>query len=174
MVDNKRMATMLDIEDLVSNWLDYAHNNGNECAYTDDILRNIEKKIVQLNNPWTEKAEALARDIYEWCKANDFWGDNIIYFNGKAWMSDAHWGADKGKYIAEDLYEYEDRNPKDYFEYVREPYNILSMSFEGPLNHLLNGYIGHYSYEEKFEALFKKYSLYYEFGNTWNLSAYEL
>ena len=174
MADKKRMDTMSEIDRLVCRWFNYVESMDNEDAHTDNILRAIEKKIVQLNNPWTEKAEALARDIYEWCKANDFWGDNIIYFNGKAWMSDAHWGADKGKYIAEDLYEYEDRNPKDYFEYVREPYNILSMSFEGPLNHLLNGYIGHYSYEEKFEALFKKYGLYYEYGNTWNLSAYEL
>lgn len=171
MVDNKKMTTMLDIEDLVSNWLDYVDSFGNECAYTDDILRNIEKKIIQLNNPWTEKAELLARDIYEWCKANDFWGDNIIYFNGKAWSNSEEWAGVKGKCIDDELYEYENKDPQDYFEYVREP-NILSMSFEGDLNHALN--YGDYSYEEKFEALFKKYGLYYEYGNAWNLSAYEL
>ena len=126
------------------------------------------------NQNWNKKEEALARDIFEWCKANDLWGDNVIYFNGKAWQNDDIWGIDKGKYIAEDLYEYENKEPRDYFEYCNEP-NILSMSFEGPLNHVLNAYVdGWVELEEEFNALFKKYGLYYEMGHAWNLSAYEL
>lgn len=120
-----------------------------------------------------EKAAALAKDIYNWCQKKGLWGDNIIYFNGKAWSSSKEWSGIQGKPIGDDLYEYEDKNPRDYFEYVNDP-NILSMSFEGPLNHVLNAYVrGWVNLESEFMKLFEKYGLYYEMGNTWNLSAYE-
>lgn len=120
-----------------------------------------------------KKAEALAKDIYNWCQKRGLWGDNIIYFNGKAWSSSKEWNGVQGKSIGDDLYEYEDKNPRDYFEYVNDP-NILSMSFEGPLNHVLNAYVrGWVNLESEFMKLFEKYGLYYEMGNTWNLSAYE-
>lgn len=138
-----------------------------------DILRSIDKQIEELKNPWPEKAKALARDIYDWCKVNDVWGDNTIYFNKKAWSNSSTWGIENGKCIDDELYEYPCKNPKDYFEYVREP-NILSMSFEGDLYYVLNGYISNWELEEEFLALFEKYGLYYEMGHAWNLSAYEI
>ena len=121
-----------------------------------------------------KKAEALAKDIYNWCQKRGLWGDNIIYFNGKAWSSSKEWNGVQGKSIGDDLYEYEDKNPRDYFEYVNDP-NILSMSFEGPLNHVLNAYVkGWVKLESEFMKLFEKYGFYYEMGNAWNLSAYEI
>lgn len=121
-----------------------------------------------------KKAESLAKDIYNWCQKKGLWGDNIIYFNGKAWSSSKEWNGVQGKSIGDDLYEYEDKNPRDYFEYVNNP-NILSMSFEGPLNHVLNAYVrGWVKLESEFMKLFEKYGLYYEMGNAWNLSAYEI
>ena len=118
------------------------------------------------------KYKLLAIDIYEWCKKHDLWGDNIIYFDGKAWSNSEEWGSVKGKKITDDLYEYEDKNPRDYFEYVNP--KTLSMSFEGSLNHILNGYTDRsIRLEEEFSKLFKKYDLYYELGNAWNLSSYE-
>ena len=117
--------------------------------------------------------ELLAKDIYEWCQENDLWGDNIIYFNGKAWSSSSTWNGAKGKKIAEDLYEYEDKNPLDYLEYCNP--GTLSMSFEGSLNYVLNGYsYGWVKLEEKFSKLFEKYGLYYEMGYSWSLSTYEI
>ena len=119
------------------------------------------------------KKESLARDIYNWCKKRDLWGDNCIYFDGKAWASWPDWHGVIGKKIDEDLYEYEDKNPKDYFEYANP--ETLSMSFEGPLNHVLNAYVhGWIKLEAEFTKLFEKYGYYYEFGHAWNLSAYEL
>lgn len=119
------------------------------------------------------KMELLAKDIYDWCVKNDLWGDNIIYFNGKAWSSSVTWGVDKGKKIEDELYEYENRNPLDYFEYANP--KTLSMSFEGSLNHVLNGYThGWIKLEEEFSKLFTKYGLYYEMGYAWSLSAYEI
>ena len=117
--------------------------------------------------------EALANDIYNWCKKHDLWGDNCIYFNGKAWASWATWYGDNGKEIADNLYEYENKNPKDYFEYANP--DTVSMSFEGPLYRVLNGYVrGWVKLESEFLKLFEKYGYYYEMGHAWNLSAYKL
>lgn len=125
------------------------------------------------NNVAFSKYKLLAIDIYEWCKKHELWGDNTIYFDGKAWSNSETWRGEDGKKIAEDLYEYEDRNPRDYFEYANP--KTLSMSFEGSLNYVLNGYTSRsWKLEEDFSKLFKKYRLYYELGHSWNLSAYEI
>lgn len=119
-----------------------------------------------------EKMELLANDIYQWCVKKHLWGDNCIYFNGKAWASWDTWHDVKGKRIAENLYEYMNKNPKDYFEYANP--DTLSMSFEGPLYHVLNAYVGGWmKLEKQFANLFKKYGLYYEMGHSWNLSTFE-
>lgn len=115
----------------------------------------------------------LAIEIYEWCQKNDLWGDNIIYFNGIAWSNEPTWGGVEGKKITEDLYEYEDRDPLDYFEFANP--DTISMSFEGPLNYVLNGYsVRSGKLEREFSKLFEKYGLYYELGHSWNLAAYEI
>ena len=125
------------------------------------------------NNTTFSKYKLLAIDIYEFCKKYDLWGDNIIYFDGKAWSSSDYWAGVKGKKIADDLYEYEDKDPCDYFEYGN--LDTLSMSFEGSLNYVLNGYTSRsWKLEEEFSELFKKYGLYYELGHSWNLAAYEI
>lgn len=119
------------------------------------------------------KNESLAYDIYKWCKKRNLWGDNTIYFNGKALSNSPEWKGEYGKQIAEDLYEYENRNPTDYFEYAN-PYTV-SMSFEGQLYNMLNGCVpGWMKVEAELEKLFKKYGYYYSYGHAWNLTAYEL
>ena len=118
------------------------------------------------------KFEALARDIYDWCQEHELWDDNTIYFDGKAWSHSKEWRGEKGKKIAEDLYEYENRNPKDYFEWANP--KTLSMSFEGFLNHVLNAYVsGWVKLEDEFIKLFDKHGVYYEMGDAWNLSVFE-
>ena len=118
------------------------------------------------------KYKLLAIDIYEWCKKHDLWGDNTIYFDGKAWSNSETWSGEKGKKIADDLYEYEDRNPRDYFEGSS---SLLSMSFEGSLNHVLNGYVSDWvKLSDNFYKLFKKYGLIFEMYNSWNGNAYEI
>lgn len=119
------------------------------------------------------KFESLALEIYKWCKENELWGDNTIYFNGKAFSSMSKWGSENGKKIYEDLYEYENKNPLDYFEYANP--KTLSMSFEGALNYVLNGYTyGWVELEREFDELFAKRGYYYELGNEWNMSIYKL
>lgn len=118
------------------------------------------------------KYEMLAKDIYKWCKKKGLWGDNIIYFDGKAWSSSATWGNEQGKKIDDDLYEYTERNPRDYFEFANP--DTLSMSFEGGLNHVLNAYTpGWVKLEAAFSKIFDQHNCYYEMGHSWNLSVYE-
>lgn len=119
------------------------------------------------------KMELLAKDIYNWCVKKHLWGDNIVYFDGKAWSSSPEWNGVKGKQIGENLYEYMNKNPKDYFEYAN--LDTLSMSFEGPLYHVLNAYVNGWTrLESQFAKLFDKYGLYYEMGYAWSLSAYKI
>ena len=112
----------------------------------------------------------LAKEIYDWCQERGYWGDNIIYFNDKAWNSQSVWGIEQGKQINVDLYEYENKNPRDYIEYANP--DTITMSFEGNLYDVLN--YGNGSAEEELQKLFEKYDLYWEYGYAWSLSAYEL
>lgn len=131
------------------------------------------ERLIKGGGKMTNRNESLALEIYDWCCKHDLWGDNIIYFNGKALSSSAEWGGEIGKQIDEDLYEYEGKNPFDYIEFANS--KTITMSFEGPLNHILNGYVRGWSkLEREFAKLFEKYGLYYEMGYAWSLSAYEL
>lgn len=126
-------------------------------------------KAPSFDMDWADRAEALARDIYTWCIKHDCWQDVYIYYNGKRMGTS---GKDKN---GKTVYRYggmpfveDNMDPRNYFEYVREP-NILSMSFEGTLYDILNN---HDMFA--FQDLFSKYGLYYECGNAWNLSAYPI
>lgn len=124
-----------------------------------------------MKNPLTtNQREQLATEIFNWLVDNELWVDVCIYFNGKRWSTN---NKDCSEFCYNERKYFEDEaNPMDYFEYVREP-NILSMSFEGALYNVLNGYS--YGNEEvKFRKIFEKYGLYYELGNAWNLSCYEI
>jgi len=121
-----------------------------------------------------EKIEQLANEIYEWCIEKEIWDDNCIYFNGKAWSSLSKWNGEKGKKLGDGLYEYDNRNPRDYFQWVAEP-NILSMSFEGGLNYVLNGHsMCSRKLCNEFSNIFNKYGLYYELGDSWNFTVAEI
>lgn len=125
------------------------------------------------DHDWAARAEKLAKEIYELCIKYGFWIDVAIYYNGKrmsSWYEDDQ-GKTKYDYNGEPHFA-EGYDAKDYFEYVRDP-NILSMSFEGPVYEALNG-CGNVRFVNELCSLFSKYGLYYEMGNAWNLSAYEV
>ena len=119
-----------------------------------------------------KRNEALANDIRNWLLDHEMWIDTRIYFNGKAYSTD-----DGTHYYYNDpehLVVLEDEDPKRYFEYVN-PDHILSMSFEGPLYDVLNGYsYGWTKLEDQFHKIFEKYGLYAELGYAWSLTAFEM
>lgn len=121
--------------------------------------------------------EQMAKEIYEWCMAHDAWRDCTIYFNGKAWSNCDTWGyhgEEIGKKIGEHLYEYENKNPKTYFEYGNP--DTLSMAFEGKLCTICNAYWENevwVEWYEEFMNIFNKYGGYAEFGHHWNLTFVE-
>lgn len=111
--------------------------------------------------------EELAKEIISFLEKEELASDVSIYFNNKVMRARGTWDDDYN-YIPK--WEITDNvSPHDYFEYAAYDH-ILSMSFEGPLYHVLN-YSGGRK-DEEFHAIFEKYGLYYELGNAWNLTAY--
>jgi len=116
-----------------------------------------------------QKIETLANEIVTFLKANEMWDDVCIYYNNKRIRCKSTWNHKTCEFTYEDIIE-EDMNPFDYFEYAN-PYHILSMSFEGSFYEAMN-YSGYKV--DKFEKILKKYNLYYELGQSWNLSTYPI
>lgn len=112
--------------------------------------------------------EELVTKIEKFLRECELLEDVCIYFNNKRrlWRFDCK----TGEYIVK---EEEDMNPLDYFSYAARNH-ILSMSFEGGLYSVLNGYTNSHTIEAKFEDLFRKYDLRYELGNAWNLTVYPI
>ena len=118
-----------------------------------------------------KQREQLATEIFNWLVEHEMWVDIAIYFNGKCWSTS---NKDHTEFCYNEHRYFEcEANPKDYFDYVREP-NILSMSFEGSLYEVLNGYVsGWTKLENEFRKIFEKYGLSFELGNAWNLTCFE-
>ena len=101
------------------------------------------------------KIEKLANEIVEFLRKKEMLGATCIYYNNKR--------------IRNGELEDGEFDPHDYFEYAA--YNhILSMSFEGGLYDALNYHGGRIV--GQFDKIFEKYGLYYELGDSWNLTAY--
>lgn len=130
----------------------------------------FEDESEEENSLGAEKTEALAWDIYKLLRKHKIWMDTRIYFNGKC-LSTSNRGADNKwefRYNG-DPFILEDIQPQDYFDYAG---SILSMSFEGPFYEAMN-YSGG-SVIDEFNELLKRYGVYYELGNTWNLTLAEI
>jgi hypothetical protein len=121
------------------------------------------------------KAEKCAEEIINWLLSKGIFDDTFVYVNGKRYGTydgegKYHYGTDSW----DDVYVEDNQNPKNYFEYAGD---FLSMSFEGPLYDALN-----YSWEfevyekwaEELANICEKYGKYFELGNAWNLSLYDL
>ena len=112
--------------------------------------------------------EKFAYEIMDYLEKNGLDSDVCIYFNNKRIANKYDW---RNPDAPPQLIVEEYINPLDYFEYASYEH-ILSMSFEGPLYQELNYNFGKKS--EKLHELFKKYGLYWELGNAWNLTAYPI
>ena len=109
--------------------------------------------------------ERLANEIIAFLEANDIASDVSIYYNGNVVRSKTEYKGDgECSYI---WVKTENVDPHKYFEYAAYDH-ILSMSFEGGLYDVLN-YSGGRKMD-KFMRILEKYGLYYELGNSWNLT----
>ena len=119
------------------------------------------------------KWRKMADEIRKWLLDHEMWSDVTIFFDGVAYST----SDGKGNYYYNDpehLIELHDRDPRDYFSYVN-PDHILSMSFEGPLYEMLNYYDAYPDdWRDEFDGIFRKYGVYYELGNAWNLTVYRI
>lgn len=117
-----------------------------------------------------ERIEKMAVEIRAFLLEHGIWQDTDIYFNGKRFTTR---DPETKKYYYNDpkkLFVENNQNPRDYFEYVADDH-ILSMSFEGPVYHMINGYaLG--GLVRRFNKIFEKYGVYYEQGDAWNLTCY--
>ena len=100
--------------------------------------------------------EAIANKIWAELEKRHAEEDVCVYYNNKRIHKK------NGKKVVET-----DINPHDYFSYAAEKH-ILSMSFEGSLYEEIN-----YGNGAKWlNNILDKYGLYYELGNSWNLTVY--
>ena len=112
----------------------------------------------------------LAMQFMSWLNERHLSEDVRIYFNNQVVYYELVKDNDKKEWISELKIE-ENVSPMNYFECVN-PKHILSMSFEGALHTELN--YGNGRFENKMQQFFKKYGLYFELGDTWNLSVYPI
>lgn len=114
----------------------------------------------------------LMEDIIRYCSKHDFWYGIRIYVNGHRYSSDADEGTDivrildGTKYYDQGVFDVE-----DFIEFCNP--GTLTMSFEGPLYDAYNGYDHTIDAESAFTEIGKKYGLYPEQGDPWNLAFYE-
>lgn len=110
----------------------------------------------------------FAKEIEELLIKYNLQSDVCLYYNGKRDISKYDKESDKDIFISE-----ENKNPHNYFEYAATRH-ILSMSFEGALYRLLNGFTLDAAAEKDFYSLFNKYGLSFELGDAWNLTAFPI
>lgn len=120
----------------------------------------------------TVAKEKFVRKLIDWLAERDLWFETSIYACGKRYSDDVY-GADKDiaeKQVTEKSNAYyvtDCPDPRAIVEYANP--DLITMTFEGPLYHALNY---EFSLEEKLQAFFAKYGMYFEYGYAWSLSSY--
>ena len=107
-----------------------------------------------------EKMEKLREEIIELFKSYDLYLHCSIFCNGN-----------KYSYYKDSLESVTECDVWQYIDYYNE--DTLSMSFDGDIYDVFN-YGLFPKLLEKFDSLLRSYGLYYELGNAWNLSLYEI
>jgi hypothetical protein len=103
------------------------------------------------------KNEQIVQDIVFFLVKNCLWSDVCIYYNNQRLSPE--YGLETNI------------NALDYVEYANT--DTVTMTFEGDLYNVLNGYSGYDIYKQ-FEELVHKHGYYFEIGYHWSLSLYPL
>lgn len=120
-----------------------------------------------------KQKENLALDIIAYLMKKDLFYDVTIYSNNKAYSSESNIFGGGSKEVKikyeKSYYVTNDIDVTSRLEYCNP--ETVSMSFEGPLYDRLN--FGSPQTMDDLTGIAKKYGLYPEQGNAWNLSFYE-
>lgn len=165
-----RKAAREFLRDRTENFWFLINNNIQEII---DAATPEEDRPLRNHPNWDSvRLESLAQEIYQWLLSHEMWIDTSIYYDGKR-MSTSRKTGDKWefRYNGEPFIE-EGMDPRNYFDYVAKNH-IVSMSFEGPLCHLLAYGVGGEKLRNEFHAIFDRRALYFELGDHWNLTVYE-
>lgn len=154
-------------------------------AYVPSAFRTYCKNPVCYIQKTPKNIENMAYALMRYLVDQNLFEDSRIYFKkGEVWYAlqpDATLNSQNFEKITHshgkktyELYMSKDIDPNDYFKYNGD---YLSMSFEGPLYHVLNGTEWLHEHEyvtENLRNFFSTYGLHYELGNAWNFSLYEI
>lgn len=150
------------LEDRLEDAFDIFRRNINEivqACYRDDD----DKPLEQHPDYSLETVTQLVSDLVEYLKSVGCLADVCFFYGGRRKFFDS-----AGEQAVED----DEEDPRSYFEYVANPH-ILSMSFEGGLHAILNGYTDP-RFETQFSNILSKYGLFYELGDAWNLTVFPI
>lgn len=127
-----------------------------------------------------KKIEQIAKAIQKFLDDKYLNGNCRIYYNGMALEHGSEdeamtWDREKQDYIdvpyRTEWKVIESIDPKKYFDYAS---GFISMSFEGSLYDVLNGWTSRdFRLQDEFYKLLESFGCYYELGDAWNLSIYE-
>lgn len=142
-----------------------------------DMSDSLEEAVTPQSKYTAEDVKRMAEEIKRWCEKH-YAEETKIYYLGKSYKIDAKFDVyaddDKDMYKVRGWKELNYDEPAEYFSYIRKP-NILSMSFEDSLYDIFNGSDSFsVKAEQEFSDILEKYGLYYELGNAWNLSVFEI
>lgn len=114
-----------------------------------------------------DKINELVEKIVKLLDKHNYSGDTAIYFDNKrlATFNDENYGI----WILQSGYK-----GSDYTEYANN--DTITMTFEGMFSiyNIINCYSSDEKFLGEFDRLLESYGYYYELGNSWNLSLYEL
>ena len=114
----------------------------------------------------------LAFKIMEYLAKHDLWDYVIIYANGKRYLTPDYRQSKNAVVKKHKNIEYveESVNVQDYVKYSNP--QTITIAFENTLYDIINDNI---DYVSKFDKLFlDEYGLYFELGESWNMSAYNI
>ena len=102
----------------------------------------------------------IANELAFFLCEHDLGYETLIYFNNMAYELDNN-----------DIEVLHNVKGSSICEYAND--DTVTVTFEGTLYQIMNGYLGASMYH-KIEKIFEKYDMYSEMGNSWNISLYKI
>ena len=123
--------------------------------------------------PNKQQIEKLTKELISYMQKKDLFDMVRIYANGNRYSNEKSEGSEEYQTKYGSYFMTPNVDVRKIVEYNNP--DTITMTFEGPLYHALNGYsVDAESIETSLSKLFEKYGLYYELGYAWSLACYEI